>query len=1051
MGRTLLLLILLPAALSAQTKTVTGTVRDEAGMPMQAASVTIKGTTRGTKTTPRGEYSISVPPDATLVFSYIGYAPYEQKITSASVYNIILRRIGENVDEVVVIGYGSVKRKDLTGAVGSVNMKEFEKAPVKSFDEALAGRIAGVTVASNDGQPGSVANIVIRGTGSITGSSAPLYVIDGIQLEEGQNNAINPADIESIDVLKDASATAIYGARGANGVIIITTKKGKAGPPLVDYSLRIGVQQYTKKMDLMKPYDFVKYATELNANLDTVYFGTNPETGGKVTLDQYKNLPGNYVQDELIKSAPFQDHSLSVRGGNDKTRYAISGNINTQDGIVVNSGFKRYQGRIVLDQTVNSKLKVGINANYAYSRSYGSIISSGNFNATLNTMYNIWSARPTIGIGRTLSADALYDDQVIGSGSPTSNQYGDYRVNPSLDLRNKLEQSISQVLTTNAYAEYSILPSLRLKVTGGINTTNNERKAFYNSKTNYGSVFGFSGGPNGYSNNNKANTWINTNTLTYTPNISKDHHLTVLLGQEMTKTTNSLSQFNSSKIPVANEGMGLDALGLGASITAVSASSRNAQSSVLGRISYDYLSRYMLTASFRGDGSSKFAEGNKWGYFPSFSVAWRLSSEPFMESLRFVSDAKIRGGYGAIGNNRVSDFAYLAQLAFASGANVNYYSYNNQLPGLAAALTALGNTDLQWEAQVQTNVGLDLGLFKERVGLTVDWYKKTSKDLLLLALLPATTGVSSGYRNVGELENKGLEVTVRTTNVQTKKFRWTTNFNIAFNRNKVTSLNAGQRNIITNIGFTNPYDGVSPYISVLGQSVGLMYGLIWDGVYQYSDFDAQPNGTYVLKNNVTTNGNNRASIKPGDIKYRDLNGDLIVNSNDYSIIGNGLPFHAGGISNDFSWKGFDLNVFFQWSKGNDIINANRYLFEGNSNPNTNQFASYANRWTPDNQTNSNYRAGGGGASQYSSRVIEDGSYLRLKTVSLGYRLPASLLKKVKMRGVRLYVSAQNLYTWTNYSGPDPEVSTRNSALTPGFDYSAYPRARTIIGGIDFNF
>jgi TonB-linked SusC/RagA family outer membrane protein len=1031
-----LMLLLAPVLLHAQGITVSGTVTDETGGLLPGVSIGLKGTTKGTTTDVGGNFKIAVPDaNATLIFSFIGYTKQEVELKGHKDVIVKLLPIADNLTEVVVVGYGSTKKKDLTGSVASVNMQDFDKAPVKSFDEALGGRIAGVQVSSNDGQPGSVANIVIRGAGSITQDNSPLYVVDGFPLENANNNSINPADIESIDVLKDASATAIYGARGSNGVVIITTKRGKKGPPQVSYNGYYGIQKNPKTIPVMDPYNFVKLALELDpTNTPLTYF-----TNG-LTLDSYKNMPALDLQDQLYRNAPFQNHDLAIRGGSDDTKYSVSTNYQDQDGIIINSGFSRIQGRFTLDQNVNSKIKVGINTNYSYSRYYGAPISASNYSASISTLYSVWGYRPVSGTGTDLS-NLLYDP-----GLAQNNVYSDYRVNPIVDLQNRLNQTKNNNLDANAYAEYEIINGLKLRVTGGISTVNSEVDAFYGSSTASGGPYS-ANGVNGSIYYNTSSTWLNENTLTYNHTFNNAHHLTALIGFTNQFDNTGTHGFSASQVP--NESQGLDALGQSTSLTATSSTSRWGLESYLGRVNYDYKSKYLLTASFRADGSSKFAPENRWGYFPSGSVAWRMNAEDFLKDSKLISDAKLRLSYGETGNNRVGDFAYLSQINFPVTSG---YSYDNANPSLAAVISAFGNQGLKWETTTQTDIGYDLGLFNQRISVTADVYRKVTNNLLLNASLPYTTGASSAFKNIGKMQNQGLELTLNTINIQNKNFTWQSNFNISFNRNKVLALTQNQEYLTTNVTFDTRYNNSSPYIAVLGQPVGQMYGYVFDGVYQYSDFDKLPNGSYSLKPNIPTNGNARANIKPGDEKIKDLNGDGVVNAQDLTVIGRGLPLNTGGFSNNFTYKNFDLNVFLQWSYGNDLINANRLVFEGSTsnNPYLNQYATYENRWEPTNPSNTYYRAGGG-LSDYTSNVVEDGSYLKLKTVSLGYNLPQSVLAKIKIHSIRIYSSAQNLYTWTKYTGPDPEVSTRNSTLTPGFDYAAYPYARTIVFGLNATF
>lgn len=1032
---TWILVMAFPSAGNAQSKNISGKVTSSDNEPLFGVTVFEKGTKTGATTDADGKFAITVSnANATLSFRYVGYQSRDIPLNGKNVINLALKNLDNALDEIVVIGYGSTARKDVTGSVGQVKIDEFEKAPVKSFDDALAGRVAGVQVSGADGQPGSINNIVIRGAGSITQDTSPLYVVDGFPLEDANNNAINPADIASIDILKDASATAIYGARGANGVIIITTKRGKIGEPVIAYNGYYGFQKNTKTIDLMSPYEFVKYQLELDEANATIAYLEN----GK-TLDDYKNVKGLDFQDQIYRNAPMQNHDISISGGSDKTRYSISGNIIDQDGVILNSGFKRYQGRITLDQNVNQRLKIGVNLNYSHSVSSGAIVnaSSPSQSASTNPLYAVWGYRPVTGNDNNL------DDELFDPGFDY-NVIADYRVNPVISAKNELLRDLTTVLMANAYAEYKIIPSLTLRVTGGITNKMLRNEAFNNSLTQSGNPRN-SNGVNGYVYYNPSTDWLNENTLSYRKIFNKVHDFTVLAGYTMQGKKTARNGFNALNVP--NESLGLDGLDESPSQIGTSLSSRWGLLSYLGRINYNYKSKYYFTASFRSDGSSKFAPGKRWGYFPSGALSWRMSGEEFMKKLTFVSDAKLRLSYGETGNNRVADFPYLDQITQPIWAG---YSYGNGSPSKGSIISAFGNVNLRWETTRQVNIGYDLSMFKQRVNLTLDLYRKTTDDLLLEALLPYTTGLPSAFKNVGKMQNQGIEISLSTINIKGKEFNWSSNFNISFNKNKVLALAENQRLLTSPVGFDQKWNALSPYVAMLGQSVGQFYGVIWDGVYQYEDFVESPQGVYTLKENIPRNGN--PVVQPGDIKYKDINGDGNVNASDFTVIGRGLPIHTGGLSNNFSYKGFDLNVFLQWSYGNDIINANRMLFDGNGKQSRffNQYASYANRWQPDNPSNTLFRTGGQGPFYYSSRVVEDGSYLRLKTISLGYNFPARIFQKAKFKSLRIYASAQNIATWTNYSGPDPEVSVRHSTLTPGFDFSAYPRASTLIFGLNLS-
>lgn len=1019
-------------------KTITGKVTDPDNTPLEGVNVILKGKTTKAATNEAGIYSIRVedPATAVLVFSYVGFHTKEVKLNATtSVYNTTLEAAVKGLNDVVVIGYGTVKRRDLTGSVGEVKMADMQKAPVASFEQALAGRVAGLQVSSVDGQPGAGLNIVLRGNNSVTQDNSPLYVIDGFPIENPSNDVINPADIESIEVLKDASATAIYGARGANGVIMITTKKGKTGAPAVSYQTWAGVQQNMKQQEMLSPYEFVKYQLELNPTLYTPVYLKD----GK-TLEHYRNVKGINWQDMVFRDAFMHNHNISVRGGNDKTKYSISGSLLGQDGIIINSGYNRYQGRIVLDQTISDKFKAGINVNYTHTKRYGTIANTTDNGPTSSLMYSVWGFRPVTG-------DSLSDINIIDEPfDPDVDPMNEYRINPVISNKNEYKPIFNNTLISNAYIEYKPAKYFTLRVTGGLTKTDIRREMFNNSSTRLGNPKSSNLGVNGSISNAETVNWLNENTLTYSRVFDKVHNLSVVGGMTMQQVSTHTYGFSSTQVP--NESLGMSGLDEGLITTAPTSKSTNSLMSFLGRVNYGYKSRYLLTFSFRADGSSKFPTNAKWAYFPSGALAWRLSEESFMKNIHFISDAKVRVGYGLTGNNRVGDFAYLSSLQLFPTSGYTF----GESPVQGIIPSNLGNPRLKWETTGQTDIGIDLGFLNDRITLTTDYYKKNTRDLLLNATLAPSSGYLSGFRNVGRVSNEGLEFTLNTVNIKGKDFTWSTNFNIAFNRNRVIQLNEGEPSYASRITWGN-FNNAYPYIAIPGHPIAQFYGFLFDGIYQYGDFNQLADGSYVLKANVPNNGSPRANVQPGHIKYKDINQDGQVNNDDLTIIGDPNPVHIGGFSNNFTYRNFDLNVFFQWSYGNDILNANRIEFEGGDVVRNylNMFKSVEGRWTPENQSNTMYRIGGQGPLVYSSRTIEDGSYLRLKTVALGYTLPKHMLKRVGIQSLRVYTSAQNLITWTNYSGLDPEVSVRHSALTPGFDWSAYPKARTITFGLDVSF
>ncbi len=909
---------------------------------------------------------------------------------------------------------------------------------------------------------------MIRGVSSITQETAPLYVIDGFPVAASNfnTNQLDPNNIESIEVLKDAAATAIYGARGSNGVILITTKRGKNAPPSIAFNTWYGVQKNIKQMKMLNTVDFENLQIDntlttaalisptLYPPVYTNYVNTTTGQTYKYFTDSTQPVS---MQDLMFRTAPMQNYSINISGGNADTRYSISGNYMDQDGTIINSGYKRYLGNVTLDSKVNSNLKVGLNASYTYTQQYGispSSVANGANSGSL--MYSVLGYKPYVTAGDS-NYNALLDAPVENGVTNANN----YIFNPYLNQKHLIRTNSAGNLLANGYADYAFTPKLHLKSTIGIAYTTGQSVNFNDSLTLYGSAATAVGsqGPNGSINNSTLSIWSNENTLNYNTQIKGVHNISLLAG--VSEQAYKASAYGLSNTALSNPGLGISGIAQSntAGLAGVSESSDNwTMASLFARATYNYNSQYYLTASIRRDGSSKFAAGNYWGNFPAISGKWQISNESFWKGLKkVISDAGIRASYGTSGNNRINSFSYLTQIKTAiSGYGYTFNVGNPQSNQATGAYTSLlGNPSLKWETTKSTNVGLDLSFLRGNINLTVDAYNRSTYNLLYSAPTPTSTGFTTLLENIGNLQNKGLEISVTTTNIKTRNFLWTSSFNISFQGNKVLALTNGLESAPVTISWNNSISSVPAYMLKVGKPLGQMYGMIWDGNYQYSDFTKNTAGQYILKDNVPTNqtarsNSNTALPQPGDIKYKDLNGDGLINASDETVIGRGYPVHFGGFGNNFTYKGFDLNIFFQWSYGNQIQNANRMIFESNSSG-INQFESVKNRWTPQNQNNTLFRVGGAGPSYYSTRTIEDGSYLRLKTAQLGYSLPQSLLKKWGVKQIRLYVSGQNLITWTKYTGSDPEVSTFYTTLSPGFDYGAYPRARTYTFGANLTF
>ncbi len=1019
---------------------VSGKVNDDKGIPLLGVTIVERGKNNTTLSKVDGTFSIKVSSaKSTLVFSYEGFESKSITVgNNTEKLSIALKQGVKDLEQVVVVGYGTQRKKDLTGSIARVNITDMQKAPVRSFEEALGGRVAGVQVTSTDGQPGSAVSIVIRGNSSITQDNSPLYVVDGFPIENPNNNAINPADIESVEILKDASATAIYGARAANGVIMITTKKGSAGKTKFTLSSSYGNQSIINKIPVLNGYEFVRFQSEYDSvNTKSQYF-----TLGQ-TLDSFKNSKGIDWQNQVFTSAPISNTSFSMSGGNADTKFFASMSALNQNGIVKFSGYDRYQARLRLDHNISSKAKFAMNINYSALKGYGTIPSSltGSSSQSSNLMFSVWGYRPIAG---TKTVNLLSGVDPFFLLDPN-----DARFNPLETVQFEVRNRIANNLYGNASYDYEIIKDMKFKAVVGFTNDVERDEAFNGSNTRLGSpktVAGRNNGVNGSFLYTTTNSYVSENTISINKRLNKQT-FDIVTGFTCQGTTRYSFGASAAKLP--NERLGLAGLDEGTPNKVPATRSNSTLASFLGRVNYSYDGKYLATVSFRADGSSKFAPENHWSYFPSASIAWRLSQENFMKKLDFINDLKVRTSYGLVGNNRVGDFASANTL---TSPIVSSYPFNGAITS-STIPSALGNPNLKWETTAQMDGGIDLTAFHSRINLTLDIYRKVTSDLLLNAKMPPSSGFTTAFKNVGKVQNQGLEISLTAKVIDQGKLIWNSGFNIAFNNNKVLELADGQQTLLTPINWDNQWNGSSPYIAKVGQPLGLMFGYIWDGNYQYSDFDKNSLGAYALKPNVTSNTTVPSTkIQPGYIKYHDLNGDLVMNDDDRTIIGNANPKYTGGFTNNITYGSFDLSIFFQFSYGANILNANRLVFEGNSGRTMqNQFATVLNRWSPTNQNNQMFITKGGGDKVYSSRVVEDGSYIRLKTVQLGYNLPVNMLKKVGISTARFYASAQNIITWTKYTGFDPEVSAYNSALTSGFDYSVYPRAKTVTIGLNVTF
>lgn len=1068
MKKLLFLLLVLTAAISGawgQGRQVSGMVSSsETKLPIEGATVSVKGTNTSTVTDPQGRYSLTVPANSVLVFTHTGYVRMELPVDGKSTVDASLLAEVKSLDDVVIIGYQSVKRRDLTSSVSSVNARDLKDIPINSAAEALAGRLAGVQITQSEGSPDAAAVVRVRGGGSITQDNSPLYVVDGIQVENALS-VLAPQDIESIDVLKDASATAIYGARGANGVVIITTKAGRNMKTRVNYNGLAGIRQLANRLDVMNPYDFVMYQYERTRGSADERQTFQNTYGRWEDLELYKSVPMADWQDEMFgRDALMQTHNISLVGGSASTKFNLSVTSNKEEGVMLGSDFDRKLVNFKFDHTVSPKLKAGMAVRYNYTVVNGAGTANAGSSGT-NRLRHAIKYRPILMGGQDLlDYDPDYALQTNANGLSL--------VNPILLNQAEYRRNYNTTANISAYFTYDINKYLSFKSTVGFDLSNIRQNAFNDTITSIARQN--SNMPTASINTISRRVLNNSNVLTFSMNksgsrFSDRHDLDVLLGQEVFESQTKEYEIETRYFPVGiTAKAALGNMGLGSPPTGTtqpppsSNEFTNRIFSLFGQINYALDKKYLLNLTLRGDGSSKFAQGNRWGYFPSGSFAWRVSEEKFMEKLKpAISDLKLRISYGRAGNNRIGDFLYLTQFV----ANT-YYSVNDQLI-TAFRASSLANANLVWETTTARNLGLDVSFLRNRLSLSVDVYKNTTKDLLVNVPVPTSSGYTQQIQNVGSTTNKGVEIQINGTPVAKRDFTWRANFNISFNKNNIESIGQYQDFFLFSSGWGGS-NQPSDYLVKPGNPVGTIWGLVTDGYYSIDDFDYN-NGTYTLKAGVPNNSGIIAQApQPGTLKFRDLNDDGVVDDKDRTRIGNTQPKFFGGLNQQFSYKSFDLSVFVNFQFGNDVYNANKLEFTSGYTVNSNLLSMMNDRWrTVDDQgqvvtdpaalaklnENAKLWAPLRSASSFyaHSWAIEDGSFLRINNITLGYTVPAKLLKKINVSNFRVYATVNNLAIFTNYSGYDPEVNTRRSTpLTPGVDYSAYPRSRAFIVGLNLS-
>lgn len=1038
-------------------------------IPLPGVTITVVGTTNGTITDMDGQFSITLPKQqASLSFSMIGFKTViiDAVKTKGKGLTVEMSEDVVMLDEVVAIGYGHAKRSDVTGSVSSVHAKDIEGRIATSVDDLLRGRVAGVRIISQDGAPGAGVSIKVRGGTSINASSEPLYVIDGFPIMSkasdmtlgsmsgiGSNtnplSELNPEDIQSIDILKDASATAIYGSRGANGVVIITTKQAETGKSKVSYSGSYSVSLRPKIISMLSNEEFQQFKNEKSNRYKPSPTGNdiykedlwNKYIAGRDSLNNVDWASRNNTnwQKEIYRMGHSTKHQLSVTGGNKATNFIFSGDYMGINGIVKNTDYQRFGARLNVKHSINKWITFSTNNTFSWVNHNGITQANGPASQAGAGIF-IRAARynPNIGIDELIFTDSEDSDE---DGTISSS-------NPYVLLRDAIIKKLSRSLISNNFLNFNITKDLTFKTSLGIKVNALKLQEWYGKTTGPGNQVG-----------GKAKIgsidmieMVNENILTYSKVFVRKHTLNAMAG--LTSQTNHKETYEANARNFPYDGLGLNMISIGTDfVQPGSYVSEWSLLSMLARINYDYDNKYLLTASIRADGSSRFAQNNKWGYFPSFATAWRVSQEDFLNSNNTISNLKLRASYGQTGNQEIG--LYRSKSLYG----MNNASFNDMInPGFY--LSSIANKNLTWETTDQVDFGIDLGLLQNRLSINIDYYYKLTKDLLLNVPTAPSSGFSSTMMNLGKVRNRGFEATIfweiLSASSNSKKIGWTLDLNIAKNENTVMSLGS-TNNFYRTLNYMN--SAKDQIIIQVGQPLGSWYGYQTDGIFQYNDPD--------LKKFTSVQGNTPAA---GDWKYIDQNGDNKIDENDRVILANATPKFYGGFSTGLSYKNFDLRLMFEYSYGSKIFNATRLILEDMSSSNENRISSVKNRWVgPDWQTmpdgsitaiqgtgnpsNTMPRAGYASTYQLQDTYIEDGSYLRLSDVKFSYMFPKQISKKLGIRNLSAYFSASNLWLWTKYTGSDPEVNIDPNGygnMISGYDYDAYPRSKTFTVGLNIS-
>lgn len=1028
---------------------LSGVVNDEAGIPIPGATVVVKGSSTGTMTSSNGKFTLEFPQkNGILVFSFIGFKNEERPFSGNGIFTVVLKSISVDLEEVVAVGYGSVKKRDVVGAISSVNNEKFKDRSYTNVAQSLAGQVAGMSINQGQGAPGVAPIIRIRGVNSISAGTNPLFVVDGVPLENFNLNMVNSQDIESIEVLKDASSAAIYGSRGANGVVLVTTKLGKSGKMSVNATVEYGSQKILRKVDMMDAQQWIKYfvtaknnswvdlgggrsASDLNAARGNTSLYKIPE--------EFISNPGQFGkgidwQDIMFRVAPMQSAQISLSGGTEKTQYLFSGSYLDQDAILDNNYYKRLSLRSNIKQEVSKRITIGLNLSFTgiFDRTDGTQGKSDVISLALQSdpVFPVYNENGNLGI---IDPNSVWNRYL--QFNPV-NLWHPFATTRFTDKQNKTFNTLAI-----AYAEYKILEGLKFRtsINGNLGNTNYNYYLYKNQGYGYNQSLPTSTGTvsNGYMIN-----WLSENTLTYDFKINK-HSFSFLTGYTSQKQKDSYLSATATSYP--NDL--ITTLSAGTVTSGTSTITEWSMLSYLARVNYNYQSKYFLSGTIRRDGSSRFGENNKWGYFPSVSSGWIISDENFMSKMKVISLLKLRASYGLAGNNQIPNYGSSSLLG-----PINYAQGNTTSTGLITL--NINNPDLRWEKTAQFNLGLDLALFSNRINVSSEYYISTTRDMLLNVPIPDITGFATQLMNIGRVRNKGIELNINTKNI-TGNFKWSTDFNFSHNVNKVLQLGPNNAPII----YT---DNETTVKTEVGQPISNFFGYMFTGVY---------------KNQAEINGSvHEASTVPGDPIIKDVNGDGKITIDDRTTIGNYQPNFSFGITNLFSYKGVELSFLFQGSSGGEIVNQN-YRFLGYWNSGRNLFAKVNNYYVSESNPGDGINprptmVRKAFQSAFSSLWVEDASYLRFKNVTISYSLPPSILKLIKAKSLRLYVNVDNVALLSKYTGYDPENSTYTatsyasngttanagtassgipSGAMVGIDYGSYPIPRVTTIGIKVDF